>query len=464
MDAVGGRRPFDAAGSGHRTRLPVLVAIIVLVTAPFLALGTAAQPLVPPGPAQTGPTAELQVSPNPADPGETVTLDARDSSSPDGSVVSCEFDLNGDGQYTVTRDSCVVETTYDTVGEYQPTVRIFTSNDQTATDSVGLTVAANQAPTPRIAVDPAAPEPGETVVLSGADSTDADGRIESYFWDLPSGQVSGEVVETSFAEPGEYLVALTVVDDDGAENITEQVVTVEAQNDPPTADLRVVTESPRVEERVGLDASASTDPDGTIRAYAWDFTGDGEVDRTTEGPETAYVPATTGEAAVAVTVIDDAGASATATVRFEVAAPATEPPTPTPTAAPSTPADTASDGSTMSWTDRGLVPFVPDILGLVLLLLLLVGAGAAVSVRGSSLAGGRIDRLRDLLTRGDIRRKLGEKLSGTAVKTAAKKTIKRISDLIEAGGEGLGEIVERVGRWIKRSSKRVADWLRQFGA
>jgi hypothetical protein len=460
MDAIGGRRPFGAARSADRRRLPVILALLTALGAPSVALGAAADPLLPPGPAQTGPTADLQVSPNPADPGETVTLDATNSSSPDGSIVSCEFDLTGDGQFTETRDTCILETSY-TAGTYQPTVRVFTSNDRTATDSVELAVAPNEAPTPRIAVDPAAPEPGETIVLSGAESTDSDGQIESFLWDLPSGRVSGETVETSVAEPGDYLVSLTVVDDDGAENTTERVLAVEERNDPPTADLRVGTETPRVDEPVGLDASGSTDPDGTIAAYAWDFTGDGSTDRTTEGPETEFVPEATGTAAVAVTVIDEAGASDTATVRFEVAAATTTPP---PTTAPATPAENATDEETLPGADRGLIPFVPDVLGLVLVLLVLLAAGAAISVRRSDLAAERVDWLRDLLTRGDVRRRVAQKLSGTTIKTAAKKAIKRFSDLIEAAGNAVGEVFERVGRAIKRGSERVAEWLRQFGA
>ena len=59
-----------------------------------------------------------------------------------------------------------------------------------------------------------------------------------------------------------------------------------------------------------FDASASTDPDGTIVSYAWDF-GDGSPAATTTTPLTSHTYAAAGTYTVTVTETDDAGCSTT---------------------------------------------------------------------------------------------------------------------------------------------------------
>lgn len=452
-----GRRAGEARGSSRA------VPPVAVVTAVLLAIGAGQavatpNPSLPSGPFQTGPTADLTVTPNPAHPGETVTLDARNSSAPNDSIESCEFDVDGDGAYEQTETDCLLEHAYQTVGQYDVTVRVTTTADETDTETVVLDVVENEAPTAAIAVDPTRPDPGETVTLSGVDSTDADGEVVSYTWSLPDGNVTGETVRTSFQTEGEYAVTLTVTDDDGARDSAEETVVV-GGNDPPTARLRLETGEPVAGESVVLDAGDSTDPDGTITTYAWDFDGDGRTDRTTAEPRTDFVPETAGGYAVRVAVIDDAGASDTATVQFEVAPAPSPEPTTERTAATPGPTTTAGPGG----TDLGLLPLVPDVFGLLVLVVLVV-AGAGVGLRRREAVGEKVSRLRDLITRGDIRRKLAQKFSGTAVKTTAKNALRRFSDLIEAAGEAVGEAFERVGQAIKRGSKRVAEWLRQLGA
>jgi plastocyanin len=72
---------------------------------------------------------------------------------------------------------------------------------------------------------------------------------------------------------------------------------------------------------VAFDASASTDPDGSVAAYEWDLDGDSVYEKDTGAEprvEHAYEPGTTLIAAVRVT--DDAGASDDATAAVVVAA------------------------------------------------------------------------------------------------------------------------------------------------
>lgn len=77
-----------------------------------------------------------------------------------------------------------------------------------------------------------------TVAFDGSGSTDADGTITGYAWDFGDGvQASGAQQSHTYAAAGTYPVTLTVTDDRGATNRTQQDVTVKAApvNIAPTA-------------------------------------------------------------------------------------------------------------------------------------------------------------------------------------------------------------------------------------
>src|SRR5690606_20879076 len=74
---------------------------------------------------------------------------------------------------------------------------------------------------------------------------------------------------------------------------------------------------------VALDASASTDSDGTIATYSWAF-GDGEIG---SGKTVSHVYTTPGDYTVTLTVTDDRGGSATKTAQVSPALAPNVPPT-----------------------------------------------------------------------------------------------------------------------------------------
>lgn len=69
--------------------------------------------------------------------------------------------------------------------------------------------------------------------------------------------------------------------------------------------------------RVSVDASSSSDPDGTIVGYEWDF-GDGA---TAQGVSTDHTYAAAGSFTVTLTIADDAGGTSTAQEAVEVETP-----------------------------------------------------------------------------------------------------------------------------------------------
>lgn len=149
-----------------------------------------------------------------------------------------------------------------------------------------------------------------TVTTDARGSTDADGTISGYAWSWGDGGAStGATAQHAYAAAGTYAIGLTVTDDDGATHATSSSVTVTApvpQNQPPTAAIAAPTISGRT---VALDGRGSTDPDGTIATYAWQF-GDGS---TGSGPTPTHTYATDGTRMVTLTVTDDDAATASTT-------------------------------------------------------------------------------------------------------------------------------------------------------
>jgi PKD repeat protein len=132
-------------------------------------------------------------------------------------------------------------------------------------------------------------------------STDSDGSIVSYEWDFGDDSTGTGVTATHrYATAGTYTVTLKVTDDDGATNqTTRQITTV--LNQPPTASfLRSSTSLVTT-----TNALASTDSDGSIVHYAWEF-GDGS---TGTGVTATHAYATAGTYTITLTVTDDHGAT-----------------------------------------------------------------------------------------------------------------------------------------------------------
>lgn len=168
-------------------------------------------------------------------------------------------------------------------------------------------VALNDPPAAAFDWTPADPVAGDQVAFTDA-STD-DGTIVSWAWDLGDGNTSAEQDPThAFADAGTYPVCLTVTDEDGADDTTCVDLTVAPgpDTDPPVADF---TWTPLGSPALTAEfVDNSTDPDGTIEAWAWDF-GDGSPGETVPDPTHTFPDE--GLHTVCLTVTDDAGAKGT---------------------------------------------------------------------------------------------------------------------------------------------------------
>ncbi len=150
---------------------------------------------------------------------------------------------------------------------------------------------------------------GKKVSFDGTTSTDTDGNIASYAWDFGGGNTSTDSKPTyTFATAGDKTVSLTVTDNKGGTNTVTK--TVHVDNSAPTADFTSTVNG----KQVSFDGTPSSDVDGTIASYAWDF-GDGSPVDTTSGVNVSHTYAAAGAKTVKLTVTDDEGGTSLVTTK-----------------------------------------------------------------------------------------------------------------------------------------------------
>lgn len=158
---------------------------------------------------------------------------------------------------------------------------------------------------------------GTPVDFDGGNSSDTEGgSIVSYDWDLGDGNTSNQVTinDHVYAQAGSYEVTLTVTDNDGLSDSAS--TSVQVTTDLPSAVITV--ENPAASYGIGevvyFNGLGSSDPDGTIDLYQWDF-GDGAG---SSGVSTSHAYASTGTYTVTLTVTDNAGAMNSSSVDVTV--------------------------------------------------------------------------------------------------------------------------------------------------
>ena len=132
---------------------------------------------------------------------------------------------------------------------------------------------------------------GDQVQFDASESTDEDGTISSYNWDFGDGETgTGKTIIHRYQNPGDYIVSLSVTDDDGAVSNNDRKLTyitvlhgtVNEGSGLPHAIISVkssvVSPGASVDFNGGgswawVDGSPSTDE---IDSWLWDF-GDGET-------------------------------------------------------------------------------------------------------------------------------------------------------------------------------------------
>ena len=146
-----------------------------------------------------------------------------------------------------------------------------------------------------------------SVNFDGTASNDPDGTIVSYAWDFGDGNTAaGATTSYTYTTPGTYTAILTVTDNAGDSSSDSQTITVNSPaNQLPTAMFSATPTTGDAPLNVSFNGSTSSDPDGTIVSYAWNF-GDGN---TSTGTTTSHTYTTPGTYTASLTVTDDDGAT-----------------------------------------------------------------------------------------------------------------------------------------------------------
>lgn len=215
-------------------------------------------------------------------------------------------------------------------GEYDVVLTVTDHDGASSSATVTVTVIEpNAAPVANFTTVPSAVVPKETVRFDASGSIDGDGWIASYQWDFGDGTIAeGPSVEHQFVEPGTYPVVLRVVDNDGAIHTLQSEFLVIDTNQAPNPLIRLSSVTLDPGDSLVCSANGSTDPDGTIVLFEWDF-GDGTA--RTEGTQAIHVYSAAGTYRVTLTATDDLGSKQSATQTITVGTPATSPePNPAP--------------------------------------------------------------------------------------------------------------------------------------
>jgi glucose/arabinose dehydrogenase len=248
------------------------------------------------------PVASFKANPNPVVAGTPVQFDATGSYDPNGTIVSYAWDF-GDNSTGATGPTPVH--TYSFVGQYNVSLTVTDNESYTSTAFQEVQVLTPPpAPLPPVAVFTSRPSPVEPrvpVTFDASDSYDSDGRIQSYRWDFGDGtRDTGNKTTHAFQTRGTYAVALVVTDNDNQTATATHSIVVSV---PPIAAVAVVPETIFIGTDVRFSGTGSSDPDGTIQNWTWDF-GDHSTDK---GPVAIHPYAAKGRFTVTLTVEDDAG-------------------------------------------------------------------------------------------------------------------------------------------------------------
>ncbi len=247
---------------------------------------------------------------------DAITFDAGQSINTDGTGRRLTYSWDfGDGQRSTDKTATH---TYREIGDYTVTLKVVNENDvsQTATDKIDLTV---QGEPPLLKSLTAVPVSADltapvTVQLNAVGAEDPDGQITRYRWwyydpsndqdelgvQVTSGPSANVTIGTRGSEGEEktYRFAVELTDDENNTISSEDILApgviptldvINGPNDAPRASFNVDRTNIFVGEEVNF-TSASTDPDGQIVAYFWDWEGDGFANNSTdEGPNVSHI-------------------------------------------------------------------------------------------------------------------------------------------------------------------------------
>lgn len=126
----------------------------------------------------------------------------------------------------------------------------------------------NELPEAKIFTDITTAEAPLFVSFDGSESTDTDGAVIEYFWDFGDGEnENGAFVDHTYLEIGNYIVTLTVTDNEGATDQAQVIISVkEAESEPVNMMINFQPASVSVPDGYSMDSGQSYEE---TKGYGW---------------------------------------------------------------------------------------------------------------------------------------------------------------------------------------------------
>jgi PKD repeat protein len=266
-------------------------------------------PKEPLEPLNDPPIALFLVSPTGPNAEENVTFDA--SSSRDigiGGGIERYLWNFGDGR---KGEGKIVTHAYSQGDRYQVDLTVI-DNDGARNGTV-QTVEVNSLPVPIIDYQPKEPKIGDIITFDASKSWDKEDRkVFKWQWEFGDGDTSIRMNPSHpYLEEGNCTINLTVIDSDGARNKSYLVIRI---NRPPIARFSFEPRMPNQGSPIRFDGSDSSDLDGKIIDYEWDF---GDANNQT-GPLAEHSYAIGGNFLITLVVKDNNNATNAVSSRMRV--------------------------------------------------------------------------------------------------------------------------------------------------
>jgi PKD repeat protein len=213
---------------------------------------------------EQGPTANFD-NPKHGNVGDTINFNGRESTAASGHSIT-DYDWNFDDGSSASGSK--VDHIFNRTGDFD--VRLRVTDDQGLTSEVKHHIEIDGPLTASISA-PGQGQVGQSIAFRASSGS----NIVSFVWNFGDGSTaSGQNVSHVYAEPGHFVVTLTVTDKwENAATATQSISIGGQALQPPTAVInapRQATEG----QAVTFDGSASTAGSGSITSYTWKF-GDG---------------------------------------------------------------------------------------------------------------------------------------------------------------------------------------------
>jgi len=187
----------------------------------------------------------------------SIMFDGTNSYDTNDRIVAYSWNFEDDDIYTDWTSVPYINYTFTAAGTYKIMLRVKDSRGATSADSgtaiINETVVEENNPPTADAGGPYTEYVNTNITFDGSKSTDTDGAIDIYSWDMGDGTTkTGQSIIHSYSTEGNHTVTLTVTDDDGATdtsivNVQINKETQQDQDDDSTGDDDDKTQTPGFE-------------------------------------------------------------------------------------------------------------------------------------------------------------------------------------------------------------------------